>query len=240
MAHDLAGFLDAAYRLESVDTGSLLPSTMADSNPTTPSKSAAASLPTELIQQIYRYLGPSDFNAARHTCSHWLSSSLHIQLLAEQVKRGGWTSNVESEPQWKSTWVMVCFLARQCALAGGWTGNGLARPASEDACNPMVECCSVDFTDLGNTATEEVSTSTVCTTSSCGRYFVIAKEREMYIYELDGMWPRLTGRVVSDQKVLAVAIDTASDCFALAAILENRVGLYVDLLASPPKAVPSP
>lgn len=53
------------------------------------SQSSSQLLPTELLQEIYSYLGPFDFNAARHTCSNWITASLDLDLLIEQLKRGG-------------------------------------------------------------------------------------------------------------------------------------------------------
>lgn len=56
----------------------------------TAERTVATSLPTEVLQVIYSYLGPLDFNAARHTCISWITASLSVDILTEQLKRGGW------------------------------------------------------------------------------------------------------------------------------------------------------
>lgn len=58
---------------------------------------SSTALPSEMIQDIYSYLGPHDFNAARHTCRYWRAASLRLQMLTEQLKRGGWWSAASSE-----------------------------------------------------------------------------------------------------------------------------------------------
>jgi len=208
------------------------------------SSSLAATLPTELLQEIYRYLSPQDFNAARHTCLRWMSSSLNLQLLTEQLKRDGWWSKAASEPvlfqDCRSAWPMSCFLAQECALTGGWTGNGLAE---DDGRNPLIECCSADFEALRNgpaTVEGQHWKPNVCSSSSCGKYYVKVYGPEIYIYKTDGLWLHLLSRVMCGSQVLAVSIDTTADCFALAAILEKRVGIYIDLLASRSPSAASP
>lgn len=47
-------------------------------------------LPTELLQHIFFFLSPLDFNAARHTCRAWFIASLHHLLLVEMLRKGGW------------------------------------------------------------------------------------------------------------------------------------------------------
>lgn len=47
-------------------------------------------LPNEIIQQIFQYLPPKAFNAARHTCRDWMRASLEKKLLITQLRRGGW------------------------------------------------------------------------------------------------------------------------------------------------------
>lgn len=101
----------------------------------------AASLPTELLQSIFRMLGPTDFNAARHTCRIWMAASLQLRLLAEQLKRGGWWTKAASSSvlfqEWRQAWPMSCYLSRECALAGDWKGNGLQAHAASEPVNPM-------------------------------------------------------------------------------------------------------
>ncbi|RSM11587.1 hypothetical protein CDV31_006690 [Fusarium ambrosium] len=57
-------------------------------------------LPYEIMQQIYLYLTPEDFNAARYTSRSWFRAGLCPSLLVEMLKRGGWWSSLQqiSEP----------------------------------------------------------------------------------------------------------------------------------------------
>jgi hypothetical protein len=88
----------------------------------------ATCLPTEILQAVYDYLGPLDFNAARHTCRSWIIASLNVDILFDQLKRGGcWTKascKLSLLQEWRP-WPMSCYFARECALAGNWTGQEL-------------------------------------------------------------------------------------------------------------------
>jgi hypothetical protein len=44
-------------------------------------------LPAELLQHIYSFLEPSDFDSARHTCRAWLFASLDMTLLRRMLKK---------------------------------------------------------------------------------------------------------------------------------------------------------
>lgn len=99
--------------------------------------STASHAPTEIMQPIYYMLSPKDFNAARHTCRSWMRASLDSKLLLVMLRRGGWSSATEIESLLKvsdgvksrsspeKARLLSCSLARQCALASNWRGNGL-------------------------------------------------------------------------------------------------------------------
>ena len=138
---------------------------------------------------------------------------------------------------------MSCYLARECALAGKWTGQGL-RADSANVVNPAGSSCSVDFTalqeitdpndDLGRRAV-------VCTTSLCGTYFLTAAGPNIFTYEIEGRSIRLISRTSCGRRVVAVSIGTSSERFAIAALLEGRIGLYIDVFGKPrPSPVASP
>lgn len=92
-------------------------------------------VPIELLQHIYDYLGPVDFNAARHTCCGWMRASLDRSVLAAMLSRGGWSSSVlvycartrtslTDGPRasiGSEEWSLSRRFARQCALASGST-----------------------------------------------------------------------------------------------------------------------
>lgn len=65
--------------------------------PSLPLPGAAQRLPTEIIQQIYLSLGPSDFQNARSTCFSWRYAGLDSWILDIQIRRGGWLGTVKSE-----------------------------------------------------------------------------------------------------------------------------------------------
>ncbi|KAK3047232.1 hypothetical protein LTR09_011332 [Extremus antarcticus] len=210
--------------------------------------SAAHRLPTEIVQEIYTYLAPRDFNAARRSCLGWLSASLDMQMLMEQVKRGGWWSRALSQ-RFESAWSLSSFLACECALAGAWTGNGLD-VVKQDHCNPMVEGCSVDLEDPRHRAHSTIAVDVeglkcrgrlssgtprqfnAYTISSCGRYFVTTVGPDIYLYDVKGLWFNLYGRVSCGRPVVAVALDTSDNKVIIAAILEGRICIYIDLVRS--------
>jgi hypothetical protein len=54
-------------------------------------------LPVEIIQYIFKKLGPLDFNAARHSCRSWFRASLDVNILKVMLIRGGWSSIFEMD-----------------------------------------------------------------------------------------------------------------------------------------------
>jgi F-box-like len=98
--------------------------------------SQASRLPTEILQQIFYNLAPSDFNSARHTCRSWFVKSLNRSLLEMMLKRAGFSNRIlqpkadqngDSPNGISIEWSMSKTLALECALGPDWTGNGLAR-----------------------------------------------------------------------------------------------------------------
>jgi hypothetical protein len=197
-------------------------------------------MPTETLQQIYDYLGPRDFNAARHTCRNWMRVSLDKNLLAAMLSRGGWSTKVESNhgeikpptPENSAVsiqseeWLLSRRLSRQCALAAGWTGNGFDnRPA-------IVESFPIDFTELENghsvSAGEHIR-GLVFSASACGRFLLVARDTLIYIYNFrEGSLEPVTA-VVCPRLVLSVSMDASQGRHAVAAILEGRMGIVCGL-----------
>ncbi|KAI4160811.1 MAG: hypothetical protein LQ342_005426 [Letrouitia transgressa] len=89
-------------------------------------------IPTEVLREIYSYLSPYDFNAARHTCRTWMICSLDYRLLATHLKRGGWWTAVQADTAINEElghpiggeWRLSKRLATECSLKPHWTGNG--------------------------------------------------------------------------------------------------------------------
>ena len=94
-------------------------------------------LPVEVIQEIYQYLSPVDFNAARHTCNKWMNASLDKALLILMMRDGGWWEGMDEKLHQigqhsiyedyitAEESLMSNALATECALSSHWTGNGL-------------------------------------------------------------------------------------------------------------------
>ncbi|KAI9832420.1 MAG: hypothetical protein M1819_004409 [Sarea resinae] len=112
--------------------------------PSRQSDSGFGYLPTEILLQIYSYLAPVDFNAARHSCRAWMLASLDRSVLKCMLRRAGWWSavvlaenarpimSIEDEHRADvddygdgGIWNLSKRLARQSALGPAWTGHGL-------------------------------------------------------------------------------------------------------------------
>ncbi|KAF1845818.1 DUF221-domain-containing protein [Cucurbitaria berberidis CBS 394.84] len=201
---------------------------------------ASYRLPVEVVQQVYDYLGPKDFNAARHTCRGWMRASLTKSLLSTMLTRGGWLSSAESAlhatrhaanhhpssiPPTRE-WLLSRHLSRQCALASGWTGNGLdSRPA-------IVESSQVDFAELCNGYTgssRRESSNLIFATSVCGRFLCVARDTLIYIYEVQNGLLTPATSVVCPRRVLSMSMDVSSGRHAIAALLEGRMGMVCEL-----------
>ena len=191
-------------------------------------------LPVEILQHVYDYLGPKDFNAVRHTCRHWMRASLDKKLLNAMLSRGGWRSSTEnttctmhgaaSHPiatavSHSEEWSLSRYLARQCALSSGWSGNGLDIRAA------IVERSDIDFTELAN----GYASGLIFSTSLCGRFVCVARETLIYIYDLESGLPVPITSVVCPRRVIEMSMDVSSGRHAIAALLEGRMGLVYEL-----------
>lgn len=194
-------------------------------------------LPTELLQMVFRRLGAVDFNAARHACRSWYLASLDADLLVEHLQRGGWWTAASAQlfqgPDGPSARGLSSFLARECALAGDWTGCGKSDSGSARCESPLTECADVTFSAISK-ASDSAGCAPVCTTSLCGRYFLLASGSEIYTYQIHGEDLRLINHTSCEKRVLALAIDVSPERFAIAALLDGRIGVYIDLVGSAP------
>lgn len=236
------------------------------------SGSAAGFLPVEIIHQIYSYLDPADFDAARRTCRTWMGSSLNSRLLERMLKTAGWwnasladalgnemrglSTKIESEE-----WLLSKRLATEYSLRPNWGGNGLdasriflapsevhllrdEKLSERRGTRPFRSftlVSEVDFSALGSLESisvdaQRASAALQFTTSICGRYLLVTRDRTIYVYSLSNqtcMTPdvkalcpvTLVSTVDCPNRVLAVSMDTSCGRFAVAALLEERVGL---------------
>jgi len=213
----------------------------------------ACQLPAEILEKIYGYLDPVDFNAARHACRAWMIASLGETLLKLMLGRGGWQgaanadaslrgdlSQQETAENVSEEWVMSKRLATECSLRPDWTGNGLPRNISQPRLTSLHTASTTDFSELGNGFGQYQSTLHF-TVSTCNSFILVSEGCVIYIYSIQdstsaihhrggGLFP-LTA-VVCPHRVLAVNMDTSARRFAVAALLEGRVGIVCDIFDS--------
>ncbi|KAF2645744.1 DUF221-domain-containing protein [Massarina eburnea CBS 473.64] len=185
-------------------------------------------LPIEILQQIYQYLSPKDFNAIRHTCSGWFRASLDKNLLKSMLLRGGWWNDADSSTD---EWAFSRRISRECALSSGWTGNGIASISGRGS-NIMAAVSEIDFSDLTNgpsSSTCQNRGGLVFTNSVCGQYLLVARETLIFIYSVCGsnIVPRTS--IVCPRRVLSMSMDASSGRIAVAALLEGRMGMVCEL-----------
>ncbi|KAK5129259.1 hypothetical protein LTR16_002299 [Cryomyces antarcticus] len=214
-----------------------------------PQYPTAHRLPTEIIQQIYVYLAPVDFNAARHTCRTWMLASLNTALLRQMCKRGGWWTAAERdlenlqarnevEPNYE--WLTSRRISRECALEPGWTGNGIREAPFQSFQHPhrpsaIALTAATDFADLSSGYAGlqgRHNAGLIFTVSVCGGYVLVAEGGIVYVYAINGKDIRPITSVVCPKRVLAVSMDASSKRFAIAALLDGRMGLVCDLTMS--------
>lgn len=231
-----------------------------------PKLSAVFFLPAEVLQMIYHYLAPVDFNSARHTCRFWMLASLDYGLLAEMLRRGGWWEAARADRVVNEggalngvnneEWVLSKRISTECVLRHDWTGGGFVdrqsgsrsgqcdlpstdpRPLREH----LVLASEIDFADLVNGYEAAHGVSAIrATFSVCGRYLLVVYDCNIDLYFIGSSWSSLTcrsqskshikkiSRIVCPYRVRAVSMDTSSQQLGVAALLDNRVGLFCEL-----------
>lgn len=203
------------------------------------------SLPTEVILQIYNYLNPAQFNAARHTCSAWRLASLDATTLHRMMQRAGLQSAIEVDPTFKNCAELESLaillsekLSRECALMPEWKSCGLRTGTSGDTFQPgrsitgLRHTTTTDMTDLGLAAGEfryGPSCNLTFTISMCQRFALVLEGCTIYAYHLDGQNIIPVTSVICPKRVIAASMDTSERRFAVAALLDGRMGLVCDL-----------
>lgn len=216
--------------------------------------SLGAQLPTEILQQILFILSPVDFNSARHVCRQWFISSLELSLLQVMLSRGGWSGIAQRDIAINKTfgpgsrmideWVMSKRISRECALGPDWAGNGVS---GNDEDNPLpmksgfVHTCTIDFSEVLVPYQGNSSAGTIFTVSTCLKFLMAANGCFIYIYELNrSQGPEDTSvtrpgslrpvtSIVCPRRVLACSMDTSSRRYAIAVLLDGRMGLVCDI-----------
>lgn len=219
-------------------------------------QSLGAQLPTEIIQQIFYMLTPVDFNSARRICRVWFISSLELSVLKAVSNRGGWSRCVQRDlavnqalaPVYRinDEWVVSKRLARECTLGPDWTGNGVSDDDNQHSSpkkSGFVYTSTIDFTDVPVPHLATGSTGTIFTVSACGKFLMAANGCLVYIYELDRSHdPRYISNarpgslrpvtsIICPRRVLACSMDTSSRRYAIAVLLDGRMGMVCDIAA---------
>lgn len=177
-------------------------------------------------------------------------------MLTLMLKRGGWWNAAQADAARQEEidgtiageWLLSKRLATECSLLAGWTGDGLSRCVSSPTSLALTS--QTDFTKLipsyRTSSHGHEKTALHFTVSDCNHFLLIAEDCVIYVYSLTdtsytslhhyGGHLRLFTSVSCPGRVLAVSMDTSSDRFAVAALLEGRVGVVWDLYESRPNA----
>ena len=144
-------------------------------------------------------------------------------------------------------WLLSKRLATECALRPDWTGNGLSRNLSSFV--KQINHTAVALTSETDFSELSTGNSPACigfqhgsavhfTVSICCKFLLVTEGCLIYIYSLrdssstshphGGHLSPVT-TVICPHRVLAVSMDTSARRFAVAALLEGRVGLVCDL-----------
>ena len=165
----------------------------------------------------------------------------------------GFSHVLDSQARVNDEWLMSKRIARECALGPDWTGNGLC-PANESLkClytkhdtkkTPFIHTSTTDFTEVGvhYPGSDEPTSGISFTVSTCGKFLMVTHGCLVYIYELncshsydETVEDRQNGAlrpvtsVICPRRVLACSMDTSSHRYAIAVLLDGRIGLVSDL-----------
>ncbi|KAL9126518.1 MAG: hypothetical protein Q9217_004442 [Psora testacea] len=147
-------------------------------------------------------------------------------------------------------WLLSKRLATECALMSGWTGMGMemgfdwdTSAAERGAMNGFTMTSEISFTRLGNhshaSQSGQQNSAQHLMVSGCQKYLLIPHGSVIYVYSIrapGGNCPHEYGgfiqpvtSVVCSSRVLAVDMDTSSERYAIAVLLEGRTGLVWDI-----------
>jgi hypothetical protein len=223
----------------------------------------AISVPSELLQQIYQFLHPLDFHAARHSCKKWFLASLNKTLLQTMARKAGCfrAANEDSQRLVVRTELRRLSLERRLYLehedqhvldchspeinpiiSDEWLLS--KRLATEARITPGTHIAEgtvmnireqVDFSILFPTTTIHPLSIVKHTISTCGRFILVIHGQVVRIYAL---WPaiRHITSLCCHRPALAASMDTSSNRYSVAVLLEDRIGMCWDLEIEMPPA----
>ena len=155
-------------------------------------------------------------------------------------------------------WVMSKRLSTECSLGSGWTGNGTrARQVRQVSIienafpslsqrdtksrTSLVLTAKTDFSELTDGYGNSQGSALHFTVSVCGKFALVADGCVIYVYCLSndrapeityGGWLEPLTSIICPRRVLAISMDTSSNRFAVAALLDDRMGIVCDLVAA--------
>lgn len=153
-------------------------------------------------------------------------------------------------------WLLSKRLATECSLSPDWTGNGLSRnllssSGRQSNHNGVALTSETDFSELSTgynpsrMGNSQHGSAIHFTVSVCCKFLLVTEGCLIYIYSLRDNTSTLHPQsghlspvtiVICPHRVLAVSMDASSQRFAVAALLEGRVGLVCDLRENIPSS----
>ena len=129
------------------------------------------------------------------------------------------------------------YISRECALGPDWTGNGI-----DGMLSAFHHVSEVDFTEVSVDYSGMSPGRTTFTVSSCGKFLMAVNGCLIYVYQLNrshrdddtsshpGLLRPITS-VICPRRVLSCSIDTSSERYAIAALIDGRMGVLCDFTA---------
>lgn len=187
-----------------------------------------------------------------------MMASLEATLLMLMLGRGGWQGAANADfnlheylgqqsvvKDINEEWILSKRQATECSLRHDWTGNGLRRddsPSNEARPASLHIASTTDFSELSNghgpISKEQHGSAILFTVSTCNKYVLVTEGCMIYIYSIQdsacvahrpGGHLLPLAAVICPYRVLAVSMNTTAQRFAVAALLEGRVGIVCDL-----------
>lgn len=173
----------------------------------------------------------------------WWRAAKADMNLQEELKGPRTADSISEE------WLLGKRLATECSLRPDWTGNGLSIKLSsslgrECKLSGIALTSETDFSELSTgynpsrMGSSQHGSAVHFTVSICCKFLLVTEGCLIYVYSLRDNTPKLhphggslspVTTVVCPHRVLAVSMDTSFQRFAVAALLEGRVGLVCDL-----------
>ncbi|RMZ92684.1 hypothetical protein DV736_g116, partial [Chaetothyriales sp. CBS 134916] len=130
-------------------------------------------------------------------------------------------------------WLMAKRLATTVRMSIDWQGRGTVHSVdNNDASIHGDRLHLVQEIDFRRLLSNHQPQRKAFTVSTCGKYLLIASGRVIFVYRLarSTNFTETVVKLAADREVLQVSMDTSSGRYAVAALLENRVGILWDLI----------